>query len=180
VRVTLGESILAVRLVPALAGCSVIVLSGLMAREMGGGRTAQGIAALFTLSSSLLLGVSSTYTMNALEVMLWTIGAALVLRLTRSDHWGWWIGIGIVMGIGLLNKVSTAWFALGLGAGLLLTRERRWLATPDPSFAGALALAPGRGTRSPIVHWAETRDRLRSAAVGSHRPPASMTARRES
>ena len=46
VHTALGDSLLALRLLPAMAGAVVVVLSGLMAREPGGGRFTQGLAAL--------------------------------------------------------------------------------------------------------------------------------------
>ena len=75
VRVTLGDSLVAVRLVPVLAGCATIVLMGLMARELGGGRTAQGLAALAALVSPVYLAVAGFYSMNGLEPALWACAA---------------------------------------------------------------------------------------------------------
>src|ERR1051326_4325252 len=45
-RGVLGDSPLGVRLLPILAGGVVVLLTGKLAREMGGGRFAQGMAAL--------------------------------------------------------------------------------------------------------------------------------------
>ena len=52
-----------------------------------------------------------------------------------------WLPVGVVIGLGLLNKLSMMWFGLGLGVGLLLTPQRRWLLTPWPWSAGAIGLA---------------------------------------
>src|SRR5262245_21571119 len=41
----LGDSLFAIRLLPALLGGATVFLAGLIAREMGGGRAAQGLAA---------------------------------------------------------------------------------------------------------------------------------------
>src|SRR5207248_4602888 len=41
VRHTLGTSLLAIRFVPALAGAATVLLTGAIARELGGGRFAQ-------------------------------------------------------------------------------------------------------------------------------------------
>src|SRR5664279_3462158 len=50
VEVTLfGDSLSAIRLAPALAGAALVLLAGTMARELGGRRFAQGLAALCVL-----------------------------------------------------------------------------------------------------------------------------------
>ena len=54
-RATLGDSLFALHLLPALAGAAVVVLAGLMARELGGGRFAQGLAALAVLVEPAVL-----------------------------------------------------------------------------------------------------------------------------
>src|SRR4029077_20143128 len=46
IRATLGDSLFAVRLLPALSGAALVLMTGLMARDLGGRRFAQGIAAL--------------------------------------------------------------------------------------------------------------------------------------
>jgi len=46
-----GDNLFAIRLFPALAGTTIVVLAGLTARELGGNRSAQGLAALAVLLS---------------------------------------------------------------------------------------------------------------------------------
>src|SRR5512135_1866939 len=50
VRHTLGSSLLAIRSVSAVAGAALVLLTGLLARELGGGRLAMGLS---TLASAL-------------------------------------------------------------------------------------------------------------------------------
>ena len=52
-----------------------------------------------------------------------------------------WLVLGLVLGLGLENKISVLFFGFGLVVGLLLTRERRHLRTPWPWYGGAIALA---------------------------------------
>ena len=132
VRATLGDSLLAIHLLPALAACATLVLVALLARELGGGRTAQGLAALAALIAPVYLAIAGFYSMNAFEPVLWA-GAALILaRIRNGDDPRLWLALGLVLGLGLLNKISMLWFGLGLAVGLVLTPERRWLATPWP------------------------------------------------
>lgn len=141
VRTAFGDGLIALRLVPALAGAATVVLAGLMARELGGGRVAQGLAGLAALVSPVYLGVGGFYSMNALEPALWALAAYLLLRLFNGADKRLWLAVGAVLGIGLLNKISALWFGGGLAVGVLLTPQRRWLRTPWPWLAAAIAVA---------------------------------------
>jgi 4-amino-4-deoxy-L-arabinose transferase-like glycosyltransferase len=141
VRAVLGDSLLAIHLLPALAACATLVLVALLARELGGGRAAQGLAGLSALVAPVYLAVAGFYSMNAFEPLLWA-GAALILaRLVNGGDPRLWLALGFLLGVGLLNKISMLWFGLGLAVGLVLTPERRWLATPWPYLAAALSLS---------------------------------------
>ena len=147
-RAALGDSLPALRLVPALAGAAVVALTGWLARELGGGRIAMVLAALATLAAPIYLGIDHYYSMNALEMLFWTGAVCLVARALRAppgDTWRLWVPLGLVLGLGLLNKASVLWLVGGVFVGLVATRHRRVLATPGPwvalVVAGAL-LAP--------------------------------------
>src|ERR1700733_11754647 len=62
---TIGTSLWALRLLPALAGASTVVLAGLLARELGGRRWAMFLASLAALMAPVLLAMSHLFTMNA-------------------------------------------------------------------------------------------------------------------
>ena len=141
VRATLGDALLALRFVPALLGSVTVVLVGLLARELGGGRSAQGLAALATAVCPAFLGVTGFYSMNAFDLVFWALAALLLAHLVNTGNARLWLWLGFVLGLGLLNKISMSWFGLGLAAGLVLTPKRRWLATPWPWAAAAIALA---------------------------------------
>lgn len=149
VRALLGDSLPAIRLLAALLGAATVVLTGIIAREMGGGRTAQGLAALGALACPVYLALSNYYSMNPIDQVLWPLGMLLMLRLSDGDTGWWWIALGVLMGAGLLNKVSMLWFGAGLAVGLLLTPERRWLRTPWPWLAAAIALV----IFAPYIWW---------------------------
>lgn len=124
-RAVLGDSLLAVRLLPALAGAALVVITGLIARDLGGRRFAQGIAALGVLAAPIWMLIHSIDTMNELEPLFWTGGAWIVLRIVRDDRPRLWPLFGAVAGLGLLNKHSMAFFLVAMVAALLLTPARR-------------------------------------------------------
>jgi hypothetical protein len=138
-RFLFGDSLFAVRLIPAVAGSLTVFTVGLITRELGGGRFAQGLSALAALTSLIFLAMSSYYSMNALDILAWTILAYSAVRLLTTENPRCWVAIGLVLGLGALNKVSILWLGAGLYAGLLATPHRRWFRTPWPYAAAGLA-----------------------------------------
>jgi hypothetical protein len=136
---TLGTSLFAIELLPALAGAATLVGIAGLARALGGGQAAQLCAATAGLASLAYLVTGSFHSMNAYEPLLWVAGYALLLRILRTGKLMNWIALGSVVGLGLLNKYSMGLFAIGLGVGLLVTPARRLLRTPGPWLAGAVA-----------------------------------------
>src|SRR5262249_48961025 len=128
VRALLGDSLLALRIVPALLCGLLVWLASRLAREMGGGRFAQSLAALAVAIAPQYLALTGFYSMNAFDLVFWALGALLVARLVRTDDVWLWRPIGVVIGLGLLNKISMLLFALGLAVAVLLTPLRRHLA----------------------------------------------------
>ncbi|MCP5102463.1 MAG: glycosyltransferase family 39 protein, partial [bacterium] len=82
---------------------------------------------------------SNLYSMNSIDILLWAIAAYLLVRLIKEDNPKLWIGIGIVIGLGLLNKISMGFFAAGVFAAVLLTKQRKHLTTRWPYFAALIA-----------------------------------------
>ena len=83
VRFLFGDSLIAIRIVPAIAGAATVFLAGLMTRQLGGGRFAQFLAAFAVLTSPVVLGNGGRYfSMNAFDLLFWAPG-----RLRgHSDH----------------------------------------------------------------------------------------------
>ncbi|HYM82463.1 MAG TPA: glycosyltransferase family 39 protein [Candidatus Limnocylindria bacterium] len=139
VRAVLGDSLPALRILSALAGVATVFLTGVIARQLGGSRFAQGIAALSVLLSPVLLATTHYYSMNAFDLLLWTLAGSLILRALDSGRPLHWASLGLIFGIGLLNKISMLWLGGGFLIALLLTSHRRVLRTPWPWLAGLLA-----------------------------------------
>ncbi len=139
VRSVLGDSLSALRFPVALAGAGTAVLAGMIARELGGGRFAQGLAALCVVLAPGVLAVDHFLSMNAFEPLFWLGCAWLVLRIIRSGNAKLWLWFGVVAGVGLQNKHSMLIFGFGVVVGLILTRERQWLRSPWFWAGGAIA-----------------------------------------
>ncbi len=136
-----GDSVFALRVFPALAGALEVGLCGVLAWALGGRRPAQALAMLGLIVAPEYLGTDGYLSMNCLEPAFW-MGCVLLLLLferglLRSRVW---IGIGLLSGVGLLNKPSMLFFLVALLPALLCTPERRLLRTPWLAAGVMLAL----------------------------------------
>jgi len=138
-RAILGDSLLAIRFLPAVAGAAEVLLTAAITRELGGGEFAQGLAALAVLVSPAILVGNSLLTMNAYEPLFWMTCAWLLIRIVKTGNAKLWLWFGVVAGLGLENKYSMLIFGVGIVVGLLLSPERRWLWSPWMWAGGAVA-----------------------------------------
>jgi hypothetical protein len=122
-----GTSLAGFRFFAALAQAVAVVLTGLMARELGGHRRAQIVAAAAAVPFCLGGGALMQYV--SFDYLFWVLMAYFVLRLLKSDDPRWWIAIGSTIGLGLLSKYTMIFFVAGLAAGVLLTPSRLHLAS---------------------------------------------------
>ncbi|MGI8433090.1 MAG: ArnT family glycosyltransferase [Chthoniobacterales bacterium] len=123
-----GDSLFALRFLPALAGTGTVVLTGLLARRLGGRNWAVALAGACSLGASVFLANTNFFSMNAFEPLFWLGCVYLLVRLIQGDSPRLWLGFGLLAGLGLENKHSMAFFGAGLAAGILLTPLRRHLA----------------------------------------------------
>jgi hypothetical protein len=149
VRAVFGDGLAVLRLTSALVATVVIVLAALLARQLGGGRYAQLLSAIAIGTAPLVLALGHYYSMNVFDFGFWLLGALLFLRALERPTRTRWAALGVCLGLGLLNKWSVLWLGAGVGAGLVLTRHRRLLATPGPWIAAGLAGA----VFAPAVAW---------------------------
>ena len=124
---TLGDSLMALRLLPALAGAALVWLAGLLAKEMGGGRFAQALAALVILPVPIYLIMHHWITMNAFEPLVWMGCIWCVVRAINTGQARYWFWFGVIAGVGFEAKYSIAFLLLGVLVGVLATPERRCL-----------------------------------------------------
>src|SRR5215217_6861348 len=152
VRATLGDSLLALRLLPALAGAAVVVLAGLMARELGGGRFAQGLAALAVLVAPNFLVMGTFISMDAFDQLCQVSAAYVLLLILKRNEPRLWLLFGLLAGLGLLTKLTMLFFGFAVFVALLLTPARRHLLSPWPWIGGAIAVA----FLAPYLYWNAT------------------------
>ncbi len=148
------HSLLGLRLFSTLAGGGAVLLCGLLVRELGGDWFAQVLAGVAMLLAPAFLRMGIMLNIVVFEPLFWTVGALLVVRILRGGSARLWLGVGVVVGIGLLNKHTMALWAVGLAVGLLCTPARRQLREPRLWLGVALAAA----IAAPNLVWQANHD----------------------
>jgi hypothetical protein len=134
-----GDSIHSLRILPALCGSGLILMTGALAAEIGGRRWAQLFAGLAVAIGAAGLVICGFYSMNPFDLLFWTGAYILVVRIARSGDGRWWLWLGAVLGVGLMNKVGILVFGAALASALLATPHRRHLVDKRLWFAAAIA-----------------------------------------
>ena len=153
-RLLFGDSLFAIRLLPAITAALTVYFTGLLTIRIGGGLTAVLIACITLAFSPIFLAMNTIYTMNSFDHFFWVLSAYFVVRIIQEEKISLWIILGVVIGLGMLNKISMAWFGAGLIAGIIFTPLRAQLKTPRPYIAAAIALL----IFSPFIIWNVTHD----------------------
>jgi hypothetical protein len=135
-----GESLRGLRVLPAIAQGIAMVLAGLIARDMGGKRTAQLLTAVavFITPVSLMGGTVIMY--FAFDYLWWVIMAFFAVRLLATDDARYWLGIGASIGLGMMTKYTMAFWVGGLVVAVVLTSARKYLLSKWLYLGAAVAL----------------------------------------
>jgi hypothetical protein len=134
-----GESLFALHILPAFAGAARVLLTGLLARELGARRFGMVLASLASACLGVSFVLEHLFSMNAFEPLLWMGCALLIIRIIKTGNEKLWLWFGVLAGIGLENKYSMAVFGFAVVLGLLLTPERKHLANKWLWLGGAIA-----------------------------------------
>jgi 4-amino-4-deoxy-L-arabinose transferase-like glycosyltransferase len=133
-------SLPALRLLTVLAGAAIIVVAALIARELGGNRLAQTLAALAVLISPMFVGANILFQTVSFDELVWAVACLLFVRLLRGADPREWLLLGLVFGIGLETKYTVVGLGLAMLVGLLTTVARRQLARPWPWLGFGIAI----------------------------------------
>jgi hypothetical protein len=140
-RTVFGDSLFALRLLPALAGTAVVLLTGRLSRQMGGGAFAQVVASLAAALAPQYLGVCGFYSMNSFDLVFWALLLLVFAKIAAGGEPRLWLAFGAIAGLGAQNKYSVLFLCLGLLVGLLFTPTRRALLSKWPWIGAVIALA---------------------------------------
>lgn len=145
-----GDSLLSIHVLPAASESILVIVAGMTARELGGGRRAQILAALSTLVTFAFLAFGSLFTPDAFDSLWWSLLAYLLVRMVRRGKPGLWVPVGIVIGVGLLTKLTILFFVGALLISFLAVPSARrhlrsgWI-VPGALISIAFVL--------PMIYW---------------------------
>jgi 4-amino-4-deoxy-L-arabinose transferase-like glycosyltransferase len=136
-----GDALWAIHVVPALASSLIVLVTGLMARELGGEGFAQALAALASLAAVAFLAVGSLFSMDALDELWWVLASYVLILILKRDDGRLWLLFGLIAGVGLATKVTMLFFGFAVAVGLLISPARRHIRTGWVWLGGAIAFA---------------------------------------
>jgi len=123
---TFGLSLVGLRLFSVIAQAIAIIVTGLMAFELSGGRWAQVTAALAVALSGLPLFNGTEFQYTSFDFLWWVLIAYFTVRLIKSGNPRWWLAIGAAIGFGLETKYSILFLVAGILGGVAFTGSRRY------------------------------------------------------
>lgn len=135
------RSLPGLRLLSILAGAAVIVIAALIARELGGNRTAQALAGLAVLISPMFVGANILFQTVSFDQPMWALACLVFVRLLMGADQREWLLLGLIFGIGLETKYTIIGLGVAMLIALLATPQRRMLASRGPWFGFAIAIA---------------------------------------
>jgi hypothetical protein len=132
-----GISPQVLRLPAAVVNAVSLVLAGLMARELGGGRGAQVVALL--LSFPLAVTFSSVLQYNTFDWLAWSVLILSTAHVLRTGDERYWVWAGVGVGLGELSKYAIAFALVSLLAAIVLLPSQRRHLRNRWFWMGALA-----------------------------------------
>jgi hypothetical protein len=125
-----GDSVLAVRLLPAMVGAVSIFIVGWLIRQLKGGTMAQVIGLTAYLLSPAFLRPAALLQPVMLNHLFWLLAAVVVFQLVRRQDPRLLLWMIPVLGLGWLNKYSIVFYGIALLAALVISRHRKLLWSP--------------------------------------------------
>lgn len=146
-----GDSLFALRVPAMICAVLTVFLVAALARELGGGRTAQTLAAIGVCPVFVLLAGHVLLTASP-DMVFWVLTILFATRALLRSEPRWWIAAGVVTGAALYNKQLIVLLLISLAAGLAIAGPRRELRSPWLWSGAALALV----IAAPTIIWQAT------------------------
>jgi hypothetical protein len=134
-----GTSLFAIRLLPSLASASIVYLAGLSVRRLGGGKFACALGCLAVIIAPLFLSMGVMFTTNVFDQLFWMLAAYLLIVILKNSYPRYWLFLGLLIGLGLLNKHTMIIYTGAILIALALTPYRKYYA--NKYFWGCILIA---------------------------------------
>ena len=109
-------------------GC--VVLTALLARELGGGAKAQTWTAWGVATTSAVTVLGHVFLTSTADLTLWPAICLCILKAELHDRPRWWLAAGALAGLATYNRLLVGVLVAGIALGLLLVGPRRRLLSP--------------------------------------------------
>jgi Dolichyl-phosphate-mannose-protein mannosyltransferase len=147
-RALLGESLLAIHFVPALAGAATLVFVCLITREFGGKLFATAVSALGYLISGFIW-MNTFFGYDSIDQLWLAIFLFLLVRFIKTGNQKLWIGLGLMAGLAVMTKTTILYYGPGFLIALLISKYRAHLLTRWPWLGAGLCLV----IVAPYIAW---------------------------
>ena len=134
-----GDSIYAIRILPALAQSGAVFYTGILTKEIGGNKFAQFLAACSLAAIPVTIAFGTFYSMNAFEPLLAVLLLWITVKMIKSGDVKFWIPAGIIMGLGMMNKHTFGVFIAALVISLLVSGKWKLLFNKWFIFGGMIS-----------------------------------------
>jgi 4-amino-4-deoxy-L-arabinose transferase-like glycosyltransferase len=152
-----GDNLWGLRVPAALFALAVVVVTALLAAELGGRTGAQAMAAAGASSSSFLLISGHVLLTATPDLLVWLLVILFAVRALLRGQPRWWLAAGLTIGLGLYNKQLIVLLLVGFAVGVLIAGPRRELRSPWLWAGAAIALMVGLPNLiyQIVNHWPE-------------------------
>jgi 4-amino-4-deoxy-L-arabinose transferase-like glycosyltransferase len=135
-----GTSLIGFRFFAAVAVSAAMVVAGLIAKELGGGRREQVLAAVATCLAPVALAQGAVFQYVSFDYLWGVLATYFLVKLCKSGDARWWVAIGLVLGLGMETRYTAGFWTLGIVAAVLLSDLRKHLASKWIWLGVALAV----------------------------------------
>src|SRR5215471_1913103 len=125
--VLFGTSLIGFRFFAAVAVSAAMVIAGMIAKELGGGRREQVLAAVATCIAPVALAQGAVFQYVSFDYLWGVLATYFLVKLCKSEDARWWLAIGFVLGIGMETRYTAGFWTLGIVGGVLLSDARKYL-----------------------------------------------------
>ncbi|SIS18752.1 ArnT family glycosyltransferase [Williamsia sterculiae] len=119
-----GDTVIGLRVLPAVIAGIIVVTAGLLARELGATRGAQVLAAGAVGSTTMVLQVGHMLSTPTTDIAIWLAIAVVFARMLRTGQSRWWVAVGLMAGLGALNKFTVFLLVATLVIGVMIVGPR--------------------------------------------------------
>ena len=148
-----GYSIKTIHLASSLLGAASLFLTCLITKELGGHKYAVLLTGIFFLFSGFTI-FGSLFSYDSIDFLVIVSALYLLVKIFKTEKQGLWIYLGLILGLGLMNKLTTLFFGSAIFVSLWLVPQRIMFKNKWVWISGIIALL----FLAPYIIWQSQND----------------------